>query len=192
MNDDKKCVTTHSRDTWCPYFTENRRAPAVALSRSLPTSEPGCNQVNPRLTLVHQCRLGLSKDKGRKGRERERRIPVRHATRTAEREQSDKKVARHTYGRACERVGRLLNITSSEGEEEEAAFRKGLLVRDGQLSSSARLMRVMGPLKRQVVDSLLRAVDLRVDSRGCRISRYDNDVIEIISRPAWTSKRVNV
>lgn len=138
-----------------------------------------------------QCRLGLSKDKERKGRERERRIPVRHATRTAE-SRVTKRSHRHTYGRACERVGRLLNITSSSEEEEEAAFRKGLLVRDGQLASSAPLTRVMGPLKRQVVDSLLRAVDLRVDSRGCRISRCDNDVIEIISRPAWTSKRKRV
>lgn len=40
-------------DTWCPYFTENRRAPAASTAAPVTScDQPGGNQVNPRLTLV--------------------------------------------------------------------------------------------------------------------------------------------
>lgn len=121
-------------DTRSRYFTGNQRAPAAsAVGHFL--YQPGGNQVNPRLTLVH---AGWTCPEGKKGgegaKEGVRRIPVRHATRTAE--SSDKKVARlcfsfnissflslclapftHTcaQARVC---GRLLNITFFAGHRE--------------------------------------------------------------------------
>jgi len=125
-----------------PAFQRESRKQAPA-AWSLPASSPGGNQVNPRLTLVHAGWARVRRGKG----EGERRIPVRHATRTAE--SSDKKaggsshVQAHTdtcAARACEQVGRLLNITSfgeitereRERERQEELSVKSLFVRHGQ------------------------------------------------------------
>jgi len=157
-----------------PAFQRESRKQAPA-AWSLPASSPGGNQVNPRLTLVHAGWARVRRGKG----EGERRIPVRHATRTAE--SSDKKaggsshVQAHTdtcAARACEQVGRLLNITSfgeiTERErkrerETGGALRKEPVRETWAILPSRPFGRVLGPRQRQVVDSALRAVGPRID-----------------------------